>query len=101
MTDISDVSRYSQTLLPVLPILAVLLTGLFCSVRFFRETTAQRMARLSGNAKACRTSVGNPNDPEGLGPMIGQDNRILRPVTSSTSHSSSDGGSCGDGGSGE
>jgi hypothetical protein len=101
MTDISDASRYSQILLPLLPILAVMLTGLFCIFRFFRETTEQRMARLSDNAKACKNIVGNPNDPESLGSMIGQDNRILRRASGSTCHSSSDGDSCGDGGSGE
>jgi hypothetical protein len=88
----------------LLPILAVMLAGLFCIVRFFRETTSQRMVRLTGDAKNRQVSISTGDDPHGLGRMMECTGRDIGPMLAagrSGSDSNSGSGGCGDGGSGE
>ena len=104
MSEFSDAESLTQSLLPLMPILVVLVTGLFCIVRFFSEGTSQRMKRLAGENRKRSVTIDIGNDPHGLGRMMECTGRNIGPMLSSSggSDTSSDCGSgCGDGGSGE
>jgi hypothetical protein len=89
----------------LIPIVAILAIGFACIFRFFTETTAKRMARLTGDAKTRSTSIDTGNDPHSLGRIMESTGRNLGALlcgsTTSSNGSSADGSSCDAGGSGE
>jgi hypothetical protein len=94
----------------LVPIVAILAISFACIFRFFTETTAKRMARLTGDAKKRSTSIDTGDDPHSLGRIMESTGRNLGALLSgcgtsadgtSSDGSGSDGSGCGAGGSGE
>jgi hypothetical protein len=100
MTEISAFMPIVITIIAVATILGTLVAGTIGAFRFFTESTSQRIARLSAYAQNSLVTIGEPNDPQGLGAMMGKKNDRIR-LKPGGSDSCNDGGSCGDGGSGE